>query len=532
MDNKFRGAIAKIESNNNPNAVNVNNNGTIDKGTYQLNSSNFPQYNLTSDSPPQAIDAAAIQHMDNLPNQIGTTDPNAMALAYHSGPNTSAISNGQINQANLTPEQTQYLNNFQNAYYGGGANQPIQTPASIPQPYLPQAQTTSLNGAYVKPNLLNILSGLAQVGGGMATDIIQARKRMPVTGGGLIENGQNTLQQQQQIQAKYNQAQNVLQYLNDPNIDNNTRSLAAGYLQAGNPDAALGVLHTAQQQNLILNRQNQMAAVRGNIDVDKALQEEKNKQALLLTNSNYRQQNIQGIMQNEVNGTAQPDDQAKLNSLVTMEKKVEPALDPSKAQELQKTVSGPVATSYALNTMTDYVDNLYKQISTGRLGGRITNWSNYVQENPQLAQAKLVGNMLRSNVVMSQMGESARHAFQLEQILLPSLPNDIMTPKELKAVSDSLHQQAAWAQQKAGAAYLSLPQATPLGMQYLGKKLYEGYKNGAVDFGGVSNSQTPQGTSGNQQGAQPTGQQNVPQQAQVIPLEKLVELNGGTIKEK
>lgn len=409
MDNQFLNSLATVESGGDPNAVNVNNNGTIDKGTFQLNSSNFPQYNLTPDSSPQEVDSAALQHMNKVQSQIGTADPNTMALAWHSGPNTQAINNGQIDPSKLTPEQTQYLTKFQNAYSGGG-DPSQQQPSLMAQPYSPPANTSSLGGAYVKPNLLNILSGLAQVGGGMATDIIQARRRMPVTGGGLIENGSQTLNQQQEITAKYNQAQNLQQYLNDPNLDPNVRSTAAAYLRSGDINGALGVIQTSQNNANILNRQATIAGVRTAAEVQK--QDELYNQKLQQKVSALDRYNVLGQKIND--GTATQDDKnayGAIGSLVASmpSAPISPFALPATRALIQKNVVDPLG---KLQTGYQNANELSGILNNGLAAGRIQGTGSLIgykfASNAEMERAKVLTQALQDTAASSILGLTGR----------------------------------------------------------------------------------------------------------------------------
>jgi hypothetical protein len=106
-------ALSTIESNNNPKAVNKNTNGTIDRGRFQVNSSNP---GIDGNDPEQVAKFVSDLYQKSGGDIVKT------AAMYHGGPRTDINS----------PENQRYTNNFQNAY--AQANAPLggPTPPTAP----------------------------------------------------------------------------------------------------------------------------------------------------------------------------------------------------------------------------------------------------------------------------------------------------------------------------------------------------------------------------------------------------------------
>jgi soluble lytic murein transglycosylase-like protein len=129
-------AVAQVESNFNPNAVNTSNkNGTSDYGVFQINSSNLSSLGLTDPLDPTQNINAGVSLLASLYNQYGG-DATQTLWAYNAGPTSVASGN--------MPTSTQsYIPSVLNAEANYGTSVPDLTGTSLDSSVLPSGSSST-----------------------------------------------------------------------------------------------------------------------------------------------------------------------------------------------------------------------------------------------------------------------------------------------------------------------------------------------------------------------------------------------------
>ena len=428
---------------------------------------------------------AGVRYLAAMLNRYGG-DQRLAVQAYNAGPGAVDKYGG-----NVPYSETQ---NYLQSVLGQGG----QSDQAGSQPYLPNPTFD-----FKKPNLadrLNQIAGLVNVLGGTTANIIGVKRGVPGAGNSSVALGSQQLETAGKKYDLADQQQRLMQYLSDPKINKGDASLAAQYARQGQLDKAINVLENSQNQASHLARSMTLQEA----GIDTQIRKTMGVEAARTAELDRKQELYDNIQNLKLEGKATQNDLLREKSVSRDLDKAGGFIEPSQRDRLQpalQKISQPLINAKGIASIADELDNVLQGIETGRIKGPVNNIERLFVSSPGLAKADLIKRILQAKTATGIMGESSRHAIQIENQLGKLLPGNTFTKEELRTMKDTFHSLANEMINEKRSQYLSIKGATVPGMQEWENRM--------------SYSPTPQGT-----GGQTSGKES---------LEDMVKRFGGTI---
>lgn len=331
---------------------------------------------------------------------------------------------------------------------------PVQRGEQIPPAYF-NAEGPSII------DKLQALAGVVGLGGGTAANIIAAKKRGPETGNAAISLGNSQLNEaSKNIENKLN-VQRIAKFLPDLKSKDDA-VLAQQYLKAGDWKSALGVVNSSYEKQK--DFQNKLTLQNKGFDYQMQKYDDQNfdiPMSKLMQLSEIQAKKLNGEPVSKAEEFMARTNEAYLNKnkfVISPLSNPSPAIQKALTDKVERPISNAESTKEYANNIIDSL--LALPGGPGPASGRINRLLSYFEANPELRGADLLKRIMQAKTTTGIMGESSRHANQIEQDLKKVLFNENLKKEDLMAIKKSINFAADDSIRNAKAAFMSINGAT------------------------------------------------------------------------